>query len=265
MDLDGRPVLRDVSLNASPGEWVAVVGPNGSGKTTLLRALAGLLPYTGSARLDGREVRDWTPRERARTLALVRQQTDLPFAFSVREVVAMGRAPHRGWVGPLAGRDRAIISDAITGFALGPLAHRPVHALSGGEQQRVLLAQAIAQEADVLFLDEPTAHLDVRHRMDVLARVGNLVRDGRTVVAAMHELDWAARVAHRLVVLHAGRVAAAGAPADVLTPELLARVFGVRAEVTPGPDGLALRYLGPLADHPPAAPEAAPPPPPDTR
>ena len=262
VDLDGRAILRGIDLDAAPGEWVAVVGPNGSGKTTLLRALGGLLPYRGSATLRGRELREWPARDRARTLALVRQQTDLPFAFSVREVVAMGRAPHRGWLGPLAGADREAIEDAITGLSLGPLADRPVSALSGGEQQRVLLAQALAQDAGVLLLDEPTAHLDVRHRMDVLDRVRGLAAGGRAVVAAMHELDWAARYADRVVVLGGGTVAASGAPADVLTPGLLADVFGVRAEVEPGPDGLHLRYLGSL---PPAAraprasaPEAAP-------
>jgi iron complex transport system ATP-binding protein len=264
VSLDERPVLREVEVEAASGEWLAVVGPNGSGKTTLLRALAGLLPYSGSIRLHGREVRAWAPRERAKALALVRQQTDLPFAFSVREVVAMGRAPHRGWLSPLAGGDDDVIADAITELSLAELASRPVNALSGGEQQRVLLAQAMAQQAGLLLLDEPTAHLDVRHRLDVLDRVRALVRDGRTVIAAMHELDWAARYADRIVVLHRGRVAASGAPPDVLNPALMERVFGVRAEVESGPDGLRLRYLGSIPPPGPTpaahAPEAARPP-----
>ena len=255
--LDGRPVLHDLDLDVREGEWLGIVGPNGSGKTTLLRTLAGLLPYAGSLELRGREVRLWPGRQRAREVALVRQQTDLPFAFSVREVVAMGRAPHLGWLSPLAAGDREAVSDAITALRLEPLAARPVAALSGGEQQRVLLAQAMAQDAPLLLLDEPTAHLDVRHRLDVLDHVRALANGDHTVVAAMHDLEWAARYADRILVLDRGRIAASGAPADVLTPELLARVFGVEAEVDPEIEGAAsgvrIRYL---ARHAPEAPDS---------
>ena len=248
-----RRVLHGLDLDVRPGEWLGIVGPNGSGKTTLLRTLAGLLPYTGSLAVRGRDLRLWRGQDRAREIALVRQQTDLPFAFSVREVVAMGRAPHLGWLSPLAAGDKQAVSNAITDLALDALALRPVNALSGGEQQRVLLAQALAQEAPLLLLDEPTAHLDVRHRLDVLDRVRRLVSasgetasagGAKTVVAAMHDLEWAARYADRLVVLHGGRIAAEGAPADVLTPALLGDVFGVRAEVDPTASGVRVRYLG---------------------
>ncbi len=279
--LSGRPVLRGVDLDVREGEWLGIVGPNGSGKTTLLRTLAGLLPYSGGVALRGRELSLWRGTERAREIALVRQQTDLPFAFSVREVVAMGRAPHLGWLSPLASRDREIVSNAITDLALQPLAARAVNALSGGEQQRVLLAQALAQEAPLLLLDEPTAHLDVRHRLDVLDRVRRLVAPeapeplapeaqpsrapasrtphpsippsripppeasgGKTVVAAMHDLEWAARYADRIAVLDRGQVVAVGAPAAVLTPALLGAVFGVRAEVESTASGVTVRYLG---------------------
>lgn len=248
--LGGRPVLRDVGLAVASGEWLAVVGPNGAGKSTLLRAIAGLLPYGGSLALRGREVRDWNGRERAREVALVRQQTDLPFAFSVREVVAMGRAPHLGWLSPLSDDDRQRVEAAIRSLHLDALAERSVTALSGGEQQRVLLAQALAQAAPLLLLDEPTAHLDVRHRLDLLDHVHSLTGEGRTVVSALHDLEWAARYADRLLVLDEGRVAAIGVPRDVLTSALLREVFGVEAEVIQEPEGLRVRYLASHAPHP---------------
>ncbi|MEM1055889.1 MAG: ABC transporter ATP-binding protein [Bacteroidota bacterium] len=245
--LGGAPVLRDLALDVREGEWLGVVGPNGAGKSTLLRTVAGLLPYAGSLTLREREVRDWPGRERAREVALVRQQTDLPFAFSVREVVAMGRAPHLGWLSPLGSDDRERVEAAIEALGLGDLARRPVTALSGGEQQRVLLAQALAQDAPLLLLDEPTAHLDVRHRLDLLDHVRQWVGDGHTVISALHDLEWAARYADRVLVLRDGEIAALGSPEDVLTQALLADVFGVEAEVSREPSGLRIRYL---AAHP---------------
>ena len=241
--LGGAPILHHLDVDVREGEWLGVVGPNGAGKSTWLRAIAGLLPYSGSLCLRGREVRDWSGRERAREVALVRQQTDLPFAFPVREMVALGRAPHLGWLSPLSATDRQSVNAALTALGLDEVAERPVTALSGGEQQRVLLAQALAQQAPMLLLDEPTAHLDVRHRLDLLDHVRGLADRGHTVVAAMHDLEWAARYSDRILMLHEGRIAALGAPREVLTPARLAEVFGVHAEVETDGAGLRVRYL----------------------
>jgi iron complex transport system ATP-binding protein len=244
--LGDRTVLAGVTFAVAPGALVAVVGPNGAGKTTLLRALAGLIPHTGRIDLDGRPVRDWPPRERARRLAFVRQAPPGGDAFTVRETVALGRAPHLAWTAALTRADHAAVDDALDALGLADLADRPLGELSGGERQRAALAQALAQDTPTLLLDEPTAHLDVRHTLDLLARARALADAGRTVVAAVHDLGLAARVADRMLVVAGGTLAADGAPADVLTRELLADVFGVEATVTAGPDGPAVRYLRPL-------------------
>ena len=241
--LDGRRVLEEVSFEVDAGERIALVGPNGSGKTTLLRAITGLIRYDGLLALDGREVRDGPPRERARAVALVRQQADLAVDFTVEETVAFGRAPHLGWTEALRPADHERVAVALDALDLGALAGRPVTHLSGGEQQRTLLAQALAQDAPLLLLDEPTAHLDVRHQLDLLNRVTALAEAGRTVIAALHDLELAARFADRLWVLAAGRLVADGLPDVVLSPDLLRDVFGVEAEVEAGPDGVRVRYL----------------------
>lgn len=243
--LGGTEILRDVSLVVSEGELVALVGPNGAGKSTLLRALAGLVPSTGRAELMGRSVTAWPARNRAQRVALVRQATDLSAAFSVCELVELGRAPHVGWLSPLGATDHAAVDAALAAMGLDALAERDVTTLSGGEQQRALLAQALAQNPAVLLLDEPTAHLDVRHQLDLLARVRRQSRDGRAVVLALHDLGLAARFADRLLVLSDGRLVADGPPDAVLTPALLLDIFGVHAEVARTEDGLSLRYLLP--------------------
>ena len=240
----GRDALSGVTFSVAAGEAVALVGPNGAGKTTLLRALAGLVPHTGAARLGGEPVRTMDPRARARRVALVRQQPALGVDFTVREMVALGRAPHAGWAARLNATDVSAIDAALAAADLTGLAERSVRRLSGGEQQRVALAQALAQDTPALLLDEPTAHLDVRHQIDLLARARARADAGRTVVAALHDLDRAAAFAGRMLVLHAGRLVADGPPADVLTEALLADVFGVRARPEAAPDGLRIRYFG---------------------
>ncbi|MEM1118732.1 MAG: ABC transporter ATP-binding protein [Bacteroidota bacterium] len=244
VSLDGRRVLSGLAFAVEPGERVALVGPNGAGKTTLLRAITGLIPYEGRLALHGREVRVWPPRERARAVALVRQQADLAVDFTVAEVVAFGRAPHLGWTEALRPADRDRVEGALDALDLSALAGRPVTQLSGGEQQRTLLAQALAQDAPLLLLDEPTAHLDVRHQLDLMARVAALSASGKTVVAAVHDLELAARFADRLWVLDGGGLRADGTPEAVLTAELLHDVFGVEADVEIEPGGVRIRYLG---------------------
>lgn len=244
VSLGGRPVLSDVSFAVAEGERVAVVGANGAGKTTLLRAVAGLIPYGGELELHGREVRAWPAKERARAVAFVRQQADLSVDFTAAEIVALGRAPWLGWAERLAGADRQRVEAALESVDLTALAHRPVTRLSGGEQQRVALAQALVQDAPLLLLDEPTAHLDVRHQLDLMDRLAALARDGRTVVAAVHDLELAARFADRMWVLSGRTLVADGPPADVLTPGLLHDAFGVEAAVTAESGGVRVRYLG---------------------
>ena len=244
MALGGRPILHGLTFEVPQGAWVGLLGPNGAGKTTLVRTLAGLLPHTGHLDLLGRPLARWPDRERARAVAVVRQQPVLDFDFTVEELVMLGRAPHRSWLAGPTARDEAAVAAALAGTDLGALAGRSVATLSGGEQQRVLLAQALAQDAPVLLLDEPTAHLDVHHQYDLMGRVAAL--EGRTVVAAFHDLAFAARYADRLLVLHEGRLAAYGPPAEVLTPALLRRVFRMEAEVEAAPEGLTIRYLAPV-------------------
>ena len=250
VSLGEKPILHDLTFRVEPGAFVALLGPNGSGKTTLLRTLGGLLPYHGTLTLRGRPLRNWSDRARARAVAFVRQQPSLDFDFTVAEFVALGRGPHHGWLAAPSATDRQAVEAALAETDLAQLAGRPVSALSGGEQQRVLLAQALAQDAPVLLLDEPTAHLDVHHQYDLIGRVATLAEAGKTVIGAFHDLAFAARYADRLLVLRAGRLAAHGPPADVLTPALVRDVFRMEAEVEHGPDGLALRYLAPVAGSP---------------
>ena len=246
--LGGRRILHDLAFSIPQATWVGVLGPNGAGKTTLLRLLAGLLPFTGRLDLLGRPLAGWRDRERARAVAVVRQQPVLDFDFTVEELVMLGRAPYASWLAGPSAEDRERVARALAETDLLPFASRSVAALSGGEQQRVLLAQALAQDTPVLLLDEPTAHLDVHHQYDLMDRVAAL--PARTVVAAFHDLAFAARYADRLLVLHEGRLVADGPPADVLTPGLLRRVFRMEAEVEPAPGGLTIRYLAPVARGP---------------
>ncbi len=247
--LDGKPILHDLGFALEPGTWVGLLGPNGSGKTTLLRTLGGLLPYTGTLDVLGRPVRAWRPRELARRLAFVRQATALSFDFTVEELVLLGRAPHKGWLEGDTRADRARVREALARVDLTGFEHRSMLSLSGGEQQRVLLAQALVQEAEILLLDEPTAHLDVHHQFEFVQHVHGLVRQGHTVIAAFHDLELAARFADRLVVLDRGHLAAAGPPQDVLTTSLLADVFRMDAELVRDDEGiLHIHYRAPLPD-----------------
>ena len=242
--LGGQRILRTVSFDVAAGTCVGLLGPNGSGKTTLLRAMSGVLPHEGRLIFDGQPVQHWTPRALARRLAFVRQSPALSFDLSVRALVAMGRAPHRRWLEPYDERDRALVRQALAQVDLDGFADRSALSLSGGELQRVFLAQALAQEADLLLLDEPTAHLDVHYQFTLMNRVRTLVGGGRTVLGVFHDLELAARYADRLLILSEGCLVAAGPPADVLTPALIARVFRMDARVHREAGGvLRISYL----------------------
>lgn len=244
--LEDTPILHGLSFRVEAGSWIGLLGPNGSGKTTLLRALSGALAYDGTLQLLGREVQRWKPRALARRLAFVRQSPLLTFELTVEELVRLGRSPHKGWLEGYGAGDRARVRRALAEVDLEGFAERSVLSLSGGELQRTFLAQALVQEAELLLLDEPTAHLDVHYQFEFMDRVRELVRGGRTALAVFHDLELAARYADEVMVLHRGRLAAAGPPAEVLTPTLVASVFRMRASVTPCPDGtLRIDYEGP--------------------
>jgi iron complex transport system ATP-binding protein len=232
----GARVLDGVSLAAGEGEVVGLVGPNGAGKTTLLRVCNGsLAPASGEVRVDGDPLPGLSARETARRVATVPQEPSLGFDFPVREAVAMGRTAHVPRLGRRGPDDRAAVARAMDRAAVTDLADRPVTALSGGERARVSLARALAQETPVLLLDEPTANLDVGHQVRTLSLVRGLADDGRAIVAAVHDLDLAARFCDRLVLLADAAVRATGDPAAVLTPAALADAFGVRARVDTDP------------------------------
>ena len=233
-----RPVLRGVSLALAAGEVLGLAGPNGAGKTTLFRAATRVVALDrGEVRIGGTPVMALTRRELARRIAVVPQDVAISFPFRAGEVVLMGRAPHRSGFAfeTAADVERARACLALVGIE--SLADRPMSELSGGERQLVLVARALAQEPDVLLLDEPTAHLDLRHRAVVLERVREFARAGGAALVVSHDLTLAARSCQRLALLAGGTLAACGAPSEVLRPPLLARVFGVEAEVLAAPDG----------------------------
>jgi iron complex transport system ATP-binding protein len=249
--LDGYTILRDVSFDVSAGRWVGVLGPNGAGKTTLLRALGSLVQFEGHVHLRDTSIDQLSDQARARALAFVRQARSLTFDFTVEEFVLLGRAPHRGWLQSYRASDRERVRAALARVDLEGFASRSVLSLSGGEMQRVFLAQALVQDADLLLLDEPTAHLDVHYQFSFMEQVRAQVSEGRTVLAVGHDLELAARYADRLLLLDEGELRAEGPPASVLTPDRIAEVFGMRVTRDRHPDGsLRIDYLGPVASAP---------------
>jgi iron complex transport system ATP-binding protein len=238
VSLAGQPVLRGVDLELGEGEVLVLAGRNGVGKTTLLRIATRILaPHAGEVRIDGRSLADHGRRELARKLALVPQETSVPFPFSVAEVVLMGRAPHLGLLGFESKRDLGVAHTAMERLGIDHLANRSILEVSGGERQLAMVARALAQEARILLLDEPTAHLDVSRRLEVLALVRELAGEGCSALVVSHDLGLAARECDRVALLAEGRILAAGPPAETLEPALLRRVFGVDAEVLRSADG----------------------------
>jgi len=229
LEVHGRAILRDVSFSVEEGERVVLVGPNGAGKSTLLRVVAGTLqPTAGRVELGGTPIARLERAEIARRLAVVPQQTALPFAMRVEEVVALGRLPHEAPMRGARPADRAAVSAAIDRVGLGHLLGRDARELSLGERQLVLLALAVAQASPIMLLDEPTVHLDLRHQVEAMELMRDLnERDGTSMIAVLHDLGLAAHFFPRILLIDRGRLVADGTPREVLTDERIREVFGV--------------------------------------
>ena len=229
LEVHGRAILRDVSFSVEEGERVVLVGPNGAGKSTLLRVVAGTLhPTAGRVELGGTPIAQLERAEIARRLAVVPQQTALPFAMRVEEVVALGRLPHEAPMRGARPGDRAAVSAAIDRVGLGHLLGRDARELSLGERQLVLLALAVAQASPIMLLDEPTVHLDLRHQVEAMELMRDLnERDGTSMIAVLHDLGLAAHFFPRILLIDRGRLVADGTPREVLTDERIREVFGV--------------------------------------
>ncbi len=231
--LGSRLVVDGVDVRVAPGSVTALIGPNGAGKSSLIRLLAGVAaPVAGRVLLDDRDLAAITRRERARLVALVEQDATTDLSITVREVVALGRTPHSGL---FSDPDPSAVDRALETAGAAYWAPREFSSLSGGERQRVHLARALAQQPRILLLDEPTNHLDVSAQLAVLGLVRQLATEGTAVLTALHDLNLAAAYADTVVVLAAGRVVAAGAPAAVLTKQLVESVYGVTATVLQHP------------------------------
>ncbi len=227
--LDGTTILPELSVNVAPGKFTAIIGPNGCGKSTLLRSMVRLLkPKAGHIELAGENIASLPAKELARRMALLPQSAHAPSGITVRDLVARGRFPHPGLLRQWTPADDAAVSGALSATGLEEFGTRLVEGLSGGQRQRVWVAMLLAQQTRTVLLDEPTTYLDIAHQYGLLELMRELaVGQGRTVVAVLHDLQQAAHYADELVVMKAGRVVAQGAPADVLSAELIQDVFGL--------------------------------------
>ena len=244
MRYNGTQVLREVTLEFGGAQFVAVVGPNGAGKSTLLGILAGLRPnYTGRCEYAGTELRRWNRRAFARQVSFVPQSLRIEFPFTAEQVVLMGRTPHCDGLFE-SPEDFAAVQRSMATTDTLAFRGRDFRSLSGGERQRVILASALAQQPKTLLLDEPTTFLDLQHQISIYRLLRDLSRDGLLVIAATHDLNLAASFADRVVVLHAGRVAADAAPSEVLVPATIRQVFGVESAILRAPDGRPWIFYG---------------------
>lgn len=250
-----RPALREITLSVRAGEVLALIGPNGAGKSTLIRAASGILPCrSGKVCLNQREISTLTASERARMLAVVPQTHQLPPTFSVYQTVLMGRTPYLGWLGNPGRSDHALVAESLDQAGIAEMSARLMGELSGGEQQKVLLARALAQSTPILLLDEPTNHLDLRHQANFLSLVRKLaVEKGLAVLVALHDLNLASLFADRVALLSHGHLQALGAPEQVFTEAILTPVYGVGLRVMTHPEYGTPLVLpdGPSADFAP--------------
>ncbi len=228
-----RLILDQISFSVQPGTIFGVIGPNGTGKTTLVRALSGTIPLlSGQVWIGDEEVTRLSPQQRARRLAVVPQARNLPPAFTGYELVLLGRTSHLNWLGQVSAKDEACVRLALQRAQATSLADRRIGDLSGGEQQRLLLARALAQEAPLLLLDEPTTHLDLQHQISTLEAVRSLVKEvGLTVLIVLHDLNLVSRYADRIAVLSDKTLLAVGTPEEVLNAELLEEVYHLPLQI----------------------------------
>jgi iron complex transport system ATP-binding protein len=233
-----RRILQDITFNIGKGEIVSLIGPNGSGKTTLIRTISGVLPTaSGQVQVSEKDLAGLSFQQRARLLAVVPQARDLPEMFTVWQTVLLGRTPYLNWLGKLTPEDRQRVNWALESTDTLPLKDRLVGELSGGEQQRVMLARALAQDTPILLLDEPTSHLDINHQVHLLNLVAELTQENHlAVLMALHDLNLAALYSRRIILLVDGRIQAFGAPCEVLTPTLLSAAYHLPLNVITHPD-----------------------------
>jgi iron complex transport system ATP-binding protein len=232
VELGGRRVVDHVSTAIAEGEWLGLIGPNGAGKTTLLRTIARLVPFSGTIVLGERSIHDLRRAELARLVAVVPQEPSTPPWMTVGEYVLLGRTPHLGTLAKESRRDREAAALALDRLDLSGYGERQLGTLSGGEKQRAVVARALAQDARIVLLDEPTAALDIGHQQQALELLDGLrAESGLTLVAAMHDLTLAAQYADRMVLLDGGRVVAEGAPREVLTEQAVLRHYGASIRI----------------------------------
>ena len=233
VDLNAEPVLRNISFTTKNGKILGIIGPNGAGKTTLLRAISGLIPIQkGIVEQDGKNLADKSIIERAKLIASVPQSSSLPSAFNVWDMVMLGRTPYLNWLGQTSSQDDEIIQSALHQTQSLDLAMRKVGELSAGEQQRVLLARALAQSTPVLLMDEPTTHLDLRYQIELLDLVQQLTRQKNlTTIIVLHDLNLASRYADEVMLLEHGQIAAFGKSQKVLSDSVLSRVYQIPIHV----------------------------------
>ncbi|GHA93235.1 ABC transporter ATP-binding protein [Modicisalibacter luteus] len=221
-------VVRRLDLDLPHGQVTAIVGPNGCGKSTLLAGLARFhKPHAGAVLLDGCDIQQLPSRELARRLALLPQEAQAPEGLTVAELIRFGRQPHQGWLRQWSAEDRQVVDEALAAADLQSLANRPLDAMSGGQRQRAWIAMAIAQQTPLLLLDEPTSALDLGHQIEVFELIRDLAASGKTIVMVVHDLVSACRYADHLVAMHAGDVVAKGPPGEVVTVDLVRRLYGI--------------------------------------
>jgi iron complex transport system ATP-binding protein len=229
-------IIDNLDLSIQPGRVTAIVGPNGCGKSTLLAGLARLLkPKAGAVLLDGKAIGELPSKQVARQLALLPQDASAPDGLTVSDLIRFGRQPHQGLFRQWSSDDEAIVAAALTAADLVELAERPLDSMSGGQRQRAWIAMAIAQQTPLLLLDEPTSALDLGHQLEVFELIRALASAGKTVVMVVHDLSQACRYADHLVAMQAGQIIAEGAPADIVTPELVEQLYGVRCVLLQDP------------------------------
>ncbi|MEV5827099.1 ABC transporter ATP-binding protein [Spirillospora sp. NPDC052242] len=234
---DKRTITRELDVVVPDGSFTVIVGPNACGKSTLLRALARILkPSAGSVVLDGEPIAGWPAKKLARTLGLLPQSSIAPEGISVADLVARGRYPHQGLLRQWSKEDERVVGESMAATGVETLADRSVDELSGGQRQRVWIAMALAQQTPLLLLDEPTTYLDIAHQIEILDLCARLHEEGRTVVAVLHDLNHASRYATHMIAMRDGRIVAEGEPADVVTADLVEKVFGLPCRVIDCPE-----------------------------